>query len=64
MDLESNRGLVIVVHMIEPHKIIYPPLRNLVLVRIPNGLPPNVVPELALLELLLEMTKGCTVGKT
>jgi len=58
MDLESNRGLGIMVHIIEPLEIIYPPLRNLVLVRIPNALPTIAVPVLSLLELLLRMTKG------
>jgi len=53
-----------VVHMIELHKIIYLPLRILVLVRILNGVPPIAVLVLSLLELLLEITKGCRVGKT
>ena len=64
MDLESNGGLGIMVHMIEPHEIIYPPLRNQVLVRIPNELPPIAVTVELLLELLLEMTRGCRVGET
>jgi len=64
MDLESNRGQGIVVHMIEPHKIIYLPLQNLVLVRIPNRLPPVMVTVLSLLKLWLGMTKGYRVGET
>jgi len=63
MDLESNQGLGIVFHMIEPHGIIYLPLRNLVLFPIPNGLPPIVVTVLSLLELWLGMTKGYRVSE-
>jgi len=40
MDLESNREQCTGVHRIEPHGIIYLPLRNQVLVQIPNELPP------------------------
>ena len=50
MDLESNRELGIVVHGIEPHEIIYLPLRNQVLVQIPNELPPIAFAVLLLLE--------------
>jgi len=53
-----------VVYVIELHEIIYLALRNLVLVRIPNGLLSILVPVLSLLELLLEMTKHCRVGET
>jgi len=49
MDLASNRGQGIMVHMIEPYEIIYLPIRNLVLVRIRNGLPPIAVAMLSLL---------------
>ena len=52
------------VHMIEPHEIIYLPLQNLVLVWIPNRLPPITVTVLSLLELWLGMTKGYRVGET
>jgi len=50
MDLESNQELGIVVHRIEPHEIIYLPLRNQVLVQIPNELPPIGVAVLSLWE--------------
>ena len=50
MLLGSNRELGIVVHRIEPHEIIYLPLRNQALVRIPNKLPPIVVAVLLLME--------------
>jgi len=50
MDLESNRELSIVVHRIEPHEIIYLPLRIQVLVQIPNELPPIAFAVLLLLE--------------
>jgi len=43
MDLGSNRKLGIVVHRIEPREIMYLPLRNQVLVQIPNELPPIAV---------------------
>ena len=62
MDLGSNRELGIVVHRIEPHEIIYLPLRNQVQVRIPNELPPIAVAVLSLLELWLGITKGYRVG--
>jgi len=64
MDLVSNRELAIVARRIEPHEIIYLPLQNLVLVRILNGLCPIAVTVLSLLELLLEITKGCRVGES
>jgi len=50
MDLESNREMGIVVHRIEPHEIIYVPLRNQVLVQIPNELLQIAVSVLSLLE--------------
>jgi len=64
MGLENNGELGIVVHRIEPHEIIYLPLRNLGLVRILNGLPPIAFAVLSLLKYWLGMTKGCRVGET
>jgi len=64
MDVKNNGGQGIMFHMIELHEIVNLPLRNVVLILIPSGLPPIVVAVLSLLELLLEMIKGCRVGET
>ena len=56
--------LGVVIHMIEPHEIIYLPLRNLVLVRILNWVSPIAVAMLSLLKLLRDLTNSCSVGET